>query len=183
MGCGGGEEDTLHCLQACLAGFLCNRVPHHGDGHGEEALCCTFKCRACVSVQGRAPHGPHRAGVPCKQSAAPAVLERASACRYVHRVGRTARLGREGEALLFLLPSERGYLAHLAGAGHALQALPLLPLLDALPGSQVAASLFFHLLSWPGRNCCMATSKPHCFERCRTATVVHIMRFSTGSAT
>ena len=79
-------------------------------------------------------------------------------------MGRTARLGREGEALLFLLPSERGYLAHLADAGHALQELPLLPLLDALPGSQVSASLFFHLLLWPGRNRYMATSKPHCFE-------------------
>ena len=52
-------------------------------------------------------------------------------------MGRTARLGQAGEALLFLLPSERGYLAHLAAAGHALQELPLLPLLDALPGSQV----------------------------------------------
>lgn len=52
-------------------------------------------------------------------------------------MGRTARLGQQGEALLFLLPSERGYLTHLAAAGHALQELPLLPLLDALPGSQV----------------------------------------------
>ncbi|KAK9826780.1 hypothetical protein WJX81_008505 [Elliptochloris bilobata] len=58
------------------------------------------------------------------------------ASEYVHRVGRTARLGQQGEALLFLLPSERGYLAHLAAAGHALQELQLLPLLDALPGSQ-----------------------------------------------
>jgi hypothetical protein len=67
----------------------------------------------------------------------PAERARVRARRYVHRVGRTARLGREGEALLFLLPSERGYLAHLAAAGHALQELPLLPLLDALPGGPV----------------------------------------------
>ncbi|KAI0243844.1 ATP-dependent RNA helicase dbp7 [Massospora cicadina] len=33
---------------------------------------------------------------------------------YVHRVGRTARLGRAGDAVLFLLPSEEGYVARLA---------------------------------------------------------------------
>ena len=35
------------------------------------------------------------------------------ASEYVHRVGRTARLGQRGEALLFLLPSEREYVPHL----------------------------------------------------------------------
>ncbi|KAF9412156.1 ATP-dependent RNA helicase dbp7 [Podila epigama] len=36
---------------------------------------------------------------------------------YVHRVGRTARLGREGEAVLFLLPSEVKYLELLTAQG------------------------------------------------------------------
>ncbi|KAF9969283.1 ATP-dependent RNA helicase dbp7 [Actinomortierella ambigua] len=36
---------------------------------------------------------------------------------YVHRVGRTARLGRDGEAVLFLLPSEVKYLELLAAQG------------------------------------------------------------------
>ncbi|EFN59565.1 hypothetical protein CHLNCDRAFT_56430 [Chlorella variabilis] len=39
------------------------------------------------------------------------------AAEYVHRVGRTARLGHKGDAVLFLLPSERGYVAHLAAHG------------------------------------------------------------------
>ncbi|KAJ2602616.1 ATP-dependent RNA helicase dbp7 [Coemansia sp. RSA 1286] len=36
---------------------------------------------------------------------------------YLHRVGRTARLGRVGEAILFLLPSESGYLRLLQDKG------------------------------------------------------------------
>ncbi|KAJ1959263.1 ATP-dependent RNA helicase dbp7 [Dipsacomyces acuminosporus] len=36
---------------------------------------------------------------------------------YLHRVGRTARLGRVGEAILFLLPSESSYLALLQEKG------------------------------------------------------------------
>lgn len=36
------------------------------------------------------------------------------AADYVHRVGRTARLGRTGRALLFLQPSESEYITHLA---------------------------------------------------------------------
>lgn len=42
---------------------------------------------------------------------------------YVHRVGRTARKGMKGSALLFLLPSERGYLDNLRA--HRLEPLPL----------------------------------------------------------
>lgn len=32
---------------------------------------------------------------------------------YIHRVGRTARAGKEGKSLLFLLPSELGFLRFL----------------------------------------------------------------------
>jgi len=35
---------------------------------------------------------------------------------YIHRVGRTARAGQEGRALLFVLPSELGYLKYLKAA-------------------------------------------------------------------
>jgi len=41
------------------------------------------------------------------------------AAEYVHRVGRTARRGRKGHALLFLLPSEQGYLDVLKKRGIA----------------------------------------------------------------
>ncbi len=35
---------------------------------------------------------------------------------YIHRVGRTARAGTEGRALLFVLPTELGYLRYLKAA-------------------------------------------------------------------
>ena len=59
------------------------------------------------------------------------------ASRYVHRVGRTARMGHAGEAILFLLPSEMSYLSLLRKSGcrvlelnpdEATNDLPSLPL-------------------------------------------------------
>ncbi len=47
-------------------------------------------------------------------------------------MGRTARMGSAGEALLFLLPSEASYVAMLAARGVELRPQPLLPLLDCL---------------------------------------------------
>ncbi|KAJ1440154.1 P-loop containing nucleoside triphosphate hydrolase protein [Ochromonadaceae sp. CCMP2298] len=44
---------------------------------------------------------------------------------YVHRIGRTARKGRTGSALLFLLPSEASYIPMLSGHGLNPQALSL----------------------------------------------------------
>lgn len=40
---------------------------------------------------------------------------------YVHRVGRTARLGQGGEALMLLLPSERGYVELMSQRGVVLK--------------------------------------------------------------
>lgn len=45
-------------------------------------------------------------------------------CRYVHRVGRTARMGQTGEAILFLLPSEIAYLDLLQGQGCKVKEMP-----------------------------------------------------------
>lgn len=43
-----------------------------------------------------------------------------SAEDYVHRVGRTARVGKCGQALLFLAPAEAGFVQRLAGRGVAM---------------------------------------------------------------
>ncbi|KNA09943.1 hypothetical protein SOVF_148790 [Spinacia oleracea] len=55
------------------------------------------------------------------------------ATEYVHRVGRTARLGRKGDALLFLQPVEKGYLDELEKHGVSLTEYPLQKVLDSLP--------------------------------------------------
>jgi len=41
--------------------------------------------------------------------------------RYVHRVGRTARMGHAGESILFLMPHERPYIGMLASKGVTMQ--------------------------------------------------------------
>ena len=51
---------------------------------------------------------------------------------YIHRVGRTARIGAQGEALLFLLPSEAKYISTLAKENISLQKLGLFDVLKHL---------------------------------------------------
>uniref|UniRef100_A0A0R0I8R5 ATP-dependent RNA helicase n=1 Tax=Glycine max TaxID=3847 RepID=A0A0R0I8R5_SOYBN len=55
------------------------------------------------------------------------------ATEYVHRVGRTARLGERGESLLFLQPVEIDYLQDLEKHGVSLTEYPVLKVLDSFP--------------------------------------------------
>ncbi|KAJ0046001.1 DEAD-box ATP-dependent RNA helicase 17-like isoform X1 [Pistacia vera] len=55
------------------------------------------------------------------------------ATEYVHRVGRTARLGERGDSLLFLQPIEVDYLQDLEKHGVLLTEYPLLKVLDGFP--------------------------------------------------
>ncbi|XP_059431819.1 DEAD-box ATP-dependent RNA helicase 17 [Corylus avellana] len=55
------------------------------------------------------------------------------ATEYVHRVGRTARLGERGDSLLFLQPVEMDYLLDLEKHGISLTEYPLLKVLDSFP--------------------------------------------------
>lgn len=43
---------------------------------------------------------------------------------YIHRIGRTARAGRKGEGILFLLPSEEEYLTALSSHGAQIERIP-----------------------------------------------------------
>ncbi|KAF6993003.1 hypothetical protein CFC21_009951 [Triticum aestivum] len=55
------------------------------------------------------------------------------ASEYVHRVGRTARIGEKGEALLFLQPVELDYLKDLELHGVSLTEYPFQKVLDGFP--------------------------------------------------
>uniref|UniRef100_I1MHI7 ATP-dependent RNA helicase n=1 Tax=Glycine max TaxID=3847 RepID=I1MHI7_SOYBN len=55
------------------------------------------------------------------------------ATEYVHRVGRTARLGERGESLVFLQPVEIDYLQDLEKHGVSLTEYPVLKVLDNFP--------------------------------------------------
>ena len=55
---------------------------------------------------------------------------------YVHRVGRTARLGREGEAVLFLQPRETEYANVLSELGVKFCAASVPAMLDVLDGGR-----------------------------------------------
>ncbi|KAJ3275463.1 ATP-dependent RNA helicase dbp7 [Terramyces sp. JEL0728] len=51
---------------------------------------------------------------------------------YIHRIGRTARLGKEGQAFIFLLPSEAEYLDLLEDYNCHVTEEPMIPLLEML---------------------------------------------------
>ncbi|XVE86073.1 hypothetical protein DITRI_Ditri18aG0007100 [Diplodiscus trichospermus] len=73
------------------------------------------------------------------------------ATEYVHRVGRTARLGERGESLLFLQPIETDYLQDLEKHGVSLTEYQLLKILDSFPlhGQTHRAKKFVSLESHP----------------------------------
>lgn len=58
---------------------------------------------------------------------------------YVHRVGRTARLGHAGEALLMIQPAEKGYIGHLKEQGVTLAEESLSSALDRTLGVDAKA--------------------------------------------
>ncbi|XP_039060637.1 DEAD-box ATP-dependent RNA helicase 17-like isoform X1 [Hibiscus syriacus] len=70
---------------------------------------------------------------------------------YVHRVGRTARLGERGESLLFLQPIEADYLQDLEKHGVSLTEYPLFKILDSFPlhGQMHRVKKFVSLESHP----------------------------------
>lgn len=74
------------------------------------------------------------------------------ATEYVHRVGRTARMGERGESLLFLQPSEIDYLQDLEEHGVSLVEYPLVKVLDSFPLSahknNIKKSVFIDLHPW-----------------------------------
>ncbi|KAG6599546.1 DEAD-box ATP-dependent RNA helicase 17, partial [Cucurbita argyrosperma subsp. sororia] len=59
------------------------------------------------------------------------------AIEYVHRVGRTARLGERGDSLLFLQPTEIDYLQDLRNHGVSLTEYPLVKVLDSFPSNRL----------------------------------------------
>ncbi|KAK2985258.1 hypothetical protein RJ640_009166 [Escallonia rubra] len=73
------------------------------------------------------------------------------ASEYVHRVGRTARLGEKGDSLLFLQPVEIDYLRNLEKHGVLLTEYPLVKLLDSFPlyGQKHNAKKLFSLEMHP----------------------------------
>uniref|UniRef100_A0A665W3L0 ATP-dependent RNA helicase n=1 Tax=Echeneis naucrates TaxID=173247 RepID=A0A665W3L0_ECHNA len=55
-----------------------------------------------------------------------------AAAEYVHRVGRTARIGGEGSSLLFLTPAESAFITELANHNISLSEMKLLDILSSL---------------------------------------------------
>ncbi|CAI8606237.1 unnamed protein product [Vicia faba] len=98
------------------------------------------------------------------------------ATEYVHRVGRTARLGERGESLLFLQPAEIDYLQDLKKHGVSLTEYPLIKVLDSFPMSghkNMKNSVFIDMHPWI---MCLqkalesfVSSKPHMDELAKKA--------------
>ncbi|CAK9214746.1 unnamed protein product [Sphagnum troendelagicum] len=122
---GGGERDErklLGCDTFRLHGSMAQQdrtETYHQFGRASSAvlLCTDVAARGLdfQSVSGIVQYDPP-----------------GDAKEYVHRVGRTARLGQKGEAVLFLQPTESDYLKELKKHGVSPKELPLPQLLDGL---------------------------------------------------
>ncbi len=89
----------------------------------------------CTDVAAR---GLDLAGVEFSMQYDPPTGGQGEELEYVHRAGRTARMGKRGDALLFLLPSERAYQGKLEKAGVAIREISNNTALAALlPGTQL----------------------------------------------
>ena len=103
---------------------------------------------------------------------------------YVHRVGRTARIGREGNALLFLLPSEEEYLNLLHN--YKLQKLPVEKVVPKI-GDSILLQLCFenmvynnkqlNALATAAYTSCVRAYSTHCKE---TKHIFHVKRLHLG---
>ncbi len=78
--------------------------------------------------------------------------------RYVHRVGRTARMGHAGAATLLLLPSEADYVTLLRSHGVRPQLQPLAAVLRHLPAAE-AAVVRVYSTGFAIASCCFLTAR------------------------
>ncbi|KAI9595909.1 P-loop containing nucleoside triphosphate hydrolase protein [Syncephalis fuscata] len=104
---------------------------------------------------------------------------------YAHRVGRTARLGRGGDALLFLLPSEMAYIDVLKGQGMQTILIAMEDILGRLTGSNsggrrgdfelAATNLQLQFERW-------ITNQPEAARLAREAFTAHVRAYATHAA-
>ncbi|KAI8049712.1 P-loop containing nucleoside triphosphate hydrolase protein [Syncephalis plumigaleata] len=101
---------------------------------------------------------------------------------YAHRVGRTARLGKEGDALLFLLPSEMAYVDILKGQGMQTILVAMEDILGRLTSSnrrsdyeQVATHLQLQFERW-------VLSQAEAARLAREAFTAHVRAYATHAA-
>lgn len=143
-----GKRASRHRADACLQQDTCRHAAAGpGPGCGAPVMPPSGE-GSCVVQEGAPTATPYtRAHTHTRQPQLthhthtlthlswPTLLPPSPPQRYVHRVGRTARLGSRGDALLFLLPSERGYVDHLGAHGVALREQPAVPLLNHVLGA------------------------------------------------
>jgi ATP-dependent RNA helicase DDX31/DBP7 len=99
---------------------------------------------------------------------------------YVHRVGRTARLGRTGDALLFLLPSEMAYVDVLRGQGMQPILIAMEDILNRLSSKRsevqhLATQLQLQFERW-------TMARPEAATLARQAFIAHVRAYATHSA-
>jgi len=110
---------------------------------------------------------------------------------YVHRAGRTARLGTEGRALIFLHPSEAAFSTFLAGCGMSLTQLDIRSLMSHAPAAwkQNEFSWAMHVesmmhrdavLSDLGRMAFQSTLRAYATHSKETKSIFHLKSLHLG---